>query len=370
MKRLLFVILLLFSSSVLAITTENIKKARDATVLVSQDQGGFGSGVVISPEGLIVTNYHVIHRAESIKVFFYDPKDLNYYVADIVGIDPVADLAVLQLSMPREKLPLTYLEFGTEFTIAEEVTAIGHPMGLQWSVTKGILNHLERPGKITPYVNVVQHSAQINQGNSGGPLVNENAELIGINTYILSPKGQWTGVAYAIRGDTVLESVNQIKEFGKVTYSAMKMGVRNMNEWFIGQVKAQNPDRNFPTNIYGLMVTKVQVDDYAHKQGIRNFDIIVAINGNPINYLGDLRDLMPDFDVGQVVKLIIIRDGHFRKHDYTIGRLDFDEVYLEFYDSSDEPRKRDIPTNPDQNEPNKKFDEAPILPGPFPNRPD
>ena len=102
MKRLLFVILLLFSSSVLAITTENIKKARDATVLVSQDQGGFGSGVVISPEGLIVTNYHVIHRAESIKVFFYDPKDLNYYVADIVGIDPVADLAVLQLSMPRE----------------------------------------------------------------------------------------------------------------------------------------------------------------------------------------------------------------------------------------------------------------------------
>ena len=152
MKRLLFTILFLFSCTALAISTEDIKKARDATVLVAQDVGGFGSGVVISPDGLIVTNYHVIHRAESIKIFFYDRLDLNYYVAEVVGIDPVADLAVLQLNMPEDKLPLTYLEFGTEFTIAQEVTAIGHPMGLQWSVTKGILNHLDRPGKITPYV--------------------------------------------------------------------------------------------------------------------------------------------------------------------------------------------------------------------------
>ena len=341
--RCFFVVCLFVCTSAFAITTETIVKARDATVLVGHVGGpGMGSGVVISSDGLILTNYHVIHRAEGLRVFFYDPKDLNYYLAEVVGIDPVADLAIIKLNMPEHKLPLTYLNIGTDYVIAQEVVAIGHPMGLQWSVTKGVINHLERPGKITPYVNIIQHSAQINTGNSGGPLIDINGDVVGINTYILSPKGQWTGVAYAIRGDTVLNTVEQIKENGEVVYPALKLGIRNMNEFFVDAVKAANPDKVFPTNIYGLMATQVEDGDYAHTQGIRNFDIIVSVNGEPVNYLGDLKDLMVNFSPEQVVNLIIIRDGHFRKLDYAISTIDFD-VYLEWYDDKDKRPTTVIP---------------------------
>jgi S1-C subfamily serine protease len=350
MKKLLscfFVVCLFVCTSAFAITTENVKKARDATVLVAQPGSGFGSGVVISPDGLVITNYHVIHRAEKLRVYFYDPKDLNYYLADVIGIDPVADLAVIKINVPDDMLPLTYLKLGLDYEIAEEVVAIGHPLGLQWSVTKGIINHLKRPGKITPYVNIIQHTAEINKGNSGGPLINSDGDIVGINTYILAPQGEWTGVAYAIRSDTVYNSVEQIKEFGEVTYSAMKLGVRDMNEYFINAVVKENPDRKFPTNIYGLMATQVEKEDYAHKQGIRNFDVIVAINGNPINYLGDLRDLMKDFEPNEVVKLLYIRNGHFKKLDYTIGTLDFD-VYLEWYDGAEKKQVEKESPNPNK----------------------
>ena len=351
MKNLLrcfFVVCLFVCTSAFAITTETIKKARDATVLVAQDGSGFGSGVVISSDGLAITNYHVIHRAEELRVFFYDPKNQNYYPAEIVGIDPVADLAVIKIAVPDDLLPLTYLKLGLDYEIAEDVVAIGHPLGLQWSVTKGIINHLERPGKITPYVNIIQHTAEINKGNSGGPLINADGDIVGINTYILAPQGEWTGVGYAIRGDTVYKSVEQIKEFGEVTYSAMKLGVRNMNEWFVEAVAKDNPDIKIPTNIYGLMATKVVEDDYAHKQGIRNFDVIVSINGNPINWLGDLKNLMKDFEPDEIVKLIYIRNGHFRKLDYAIGKLDFD-VYLEWYDGAE--KKEAEPKSPNPNSP-------------------
>jgi len=347
MKRLLFILLLVFSCTSFAISTETVKKARDATVIVTGSEGGFGSGAVITSDGLVITNYHVIHRAEDVKIFFWDREDLNYYLADIVGIDPVADLALLQVNITDTMKPLTYLEVGTELEIAEEVVAIGHPMGLQWSVTKGIINHLERPGKITPYVNVIQHSAQINRGNSGGPLINNDGEIVGINTYILAPKGQWAGVAYAVRYDTITNAVEQILETGEVKYAAMKMGVRNMNEYFLSEMVAAYPDRKFPTNIYGLIVAEVEDDDYAHKQGIRNFDTIVALNGEPVNYLGDLKELMKTLKPGDVVKLLIIRDGHFRKHDYTIGTIDF-SVYLQWYDKSNPDRPGPTIPTPDR----------------------
>ena len=156
------------------IATEIAEKARNATVLVANQRGerdgGFGSGVVISPSGMVLTNYHVIHRADTLRVFFYDPADNNYYDAEVIGVDPVADLALLQLKVDKDMLPLEFLLIESEeWNVADDVMAIGHPMGIQWTVSLGHIASTIRTGKISPYVSTLQHSAEIHQGNSGGP---------------------------------------------------------------------------------------------------------------------------------------------------------------------------------------------------------
>ena len=351
---LAFAVVLIFTVTVLnsvwgSIPTATIEKAREATILVATEgdnAGGFGTGVVIDPSGLAITNYHVIHRATLIRVFFYDPNDLNYYEADIIGIDPVADLALIQIKVREDMLPLTYLNIEPEnFLIGEEVVAIGHMLGLQWSVTSGTLNNLERPGKITPYVTVLQHSAQINKGNSGGPLINKNGDVVGINTYILLPQGGWSGIAYAIRGDNVHRSVEQIKETGTVQYTALKIGLRNMNEFFIKAVSKEWPDQKFPTNIFGMMAMYIEEGDWAYEHGMRNFDILVAFDGTPVNYLFTLKDLIKEYKPGDVVKLMVIRNSHFITIDYELGSMDFKD-YLEFYDKSIQEQFKDKPVIP------------------------
>ena len=358
-KSLVAILFFVVSMAQAAVPTATIEKARDATVLIaaegkSETAGGLGTGVVIDPSGLTITNYHVIHRATTVRVFFYDPDNLNYYEADIIGIDPVADLALIQIKVDESMLPLTHLKIEPEkFDIGQSVVAIGHMLGLQWSVTSGTLNHLNRPGKITPYVNVIQHSAQINKGNSGGPLINESGDIVGINTYILLPEGGWTGIAYAIRGDSVEASIDQLKATGKVEYTALKLGLRNMNEFFINAVKNEYPDRKVPTGIFGLMAVGVEEDDYAYKQGVREFDIVVAVNGIPINNLDGLKEVIKEYKSGTIVSLIIIRDGHFRLMDYTLGTIDFDG-YLEFYDESIKrqfsDKQRQTPPSPQEEE--------------------
>jgi len=331
--------LLVFASLVWSdVPTITIEKARDATVLVAtrnennQMGNGFGTGVLISETGIVLTNYHVIHRAEVIRVWFYDPTDSNYSFAKVIGIDPVADLALLQLELDPDTPPPVYLEIEPETPlISSPVVAIGHPMGLQWSVTTGTINHQERPGKITPYVNVVQHSAEINKGNSGGPLINENGDIVGINTYILAPDGQWTGVAYAIRGDTIYNSVEQMLEDGVVTYAAFKIRLINLSEFVVKGIAKEFPDEKDIPNTFGLIAFGVEEDDYAYEQGVRDFDTFVALEGFPINTLLDLKRVMKGYRPGDMVTVIYIRDSHFRIMDYELGQIEFDD-YLDYYD--------------------------------------
>ena len=320
------------------VPTETIEKARNATVLVATQNennsmgNGFGSGVLISETGIVLTNYHVIHRAEIIRVWFYDPTDSNYSFATVIGIDPVADLALLQLDLDPDLPPPVYLKIEQEIpVIASPVVAIGHPVGLQWSVTTGTISHQERPGKITPYVNVIQHSAEINKGNSGGPLINANGDIVGINTYMLAPEGQWAGVAYAIRGDTVYASVEQMLEDGDVTYAAFKIRLLNLSEFLAKGIAKEYPDEEDVPNTFGLIALEVEEDDHAYKQGVRSFDTFVAVEGYPINTLYDLKKIIKGYKEGQMVTVIYIRDSHFRLMEYELGAIVFDD-YLDFYD--------------------------------------
>ena len=346
----LVIMILWVTSAWAVIPTETIEKARQATILVAAEgegnAGGFGTGIIIDPSGLALTNYHVIHRAKSLRIFFWDPNDLNYYPAEIVGIDPVADLALLQIKVREDMLPLTYLNIEPEkFIIGEEVVAIGHMLGLQWSVTQGTINHTERPGKITPYVSILQHSAQINKGNSGGALINKAGDIVGINTYILLPKGGWSGIAYAIRGDNVYRAAQQMIETGEVQYTALKLGLRNMNEFFVERAQEEFPDEKIPTGIFGMMVLNIEEGDYPDLQGIKNFDIVVAFDGMPVNYLYQLKEVIKDYNPGDKVTLLIIRNSHFITIEYELTAIDFSD-FEEFYDKTNEDQFEDQPTQP------------------------
>ena len=163
-KILIPVILLLVTPIGSAdLTSEEIIEARNAVVLVSMD-GGFGAGVVINPTGAILTNYHVIHRADVIKVWFYQKNELRAYLAKVVAIDPTADLALLEIEIDEHKLPITFLEIepdASKINVLDDVYAIGHPVGNQWTVSKGVINSNERAGLISGYISLIQHSVQL-----------------------------------------------------------------------------------------------------------------------------------------------------------------------------------------------------------------
>ena len=324
------------------ISTEVAEKARNATVLVStsigERDGGFGSGVVISPSGLVLTNYHVIHRADKLRIFFYDPDNNNYYNAEVIGIDPVADLALLQLKVNKDMLPLEFLLIESEeWNIADDVMAIGHPMGIQWTVSVGHIASTIRSGKITPYVSTLQHSAEIHKGNSGGPLVNEQGDVIGINTYLLMPENSWSGIAYAIRGDIVRYSIDHMlnNQDTPVKYPAFRLALRGLNEFGVKWLEENHPDRKFPTNIFGMIVVDIKEGEWADEHGMELFDVVVAADGEPTNNMLDIRDIVMggNYKPGQIVDLLIIRDGHFRKVKYELVWIEF-KNYLEFYDKS------------------------------------
>ena len=359
-----FMMVVNFASADETISTDVAEKARNATVLVAnqmgENDGGFGSGVVITPSGLVLTNYHVIHRADTLRVFFYDPKDNNYYPAEVIGIDPVADLALLQLKVDEKMLPLEFLLIETEdWTVAEPVMAIGHPMGIQWTVSMGHIASTIRTGKISPYVSTLQHSAEIHQGNSGGPLINGDGEVVGINTYLMMPENAWSGIAYAIRGDIVKYSVDHmLYNEGPVKYPAFRLQLRGLTEFGVKWIKENHPDQVVPENIYGMIVLDIEEGGWAYQQGMEAFDVVVAIDGEPINNMLDVRNAVMGTGLkpGDTVDLLIIRDGHFRKIPYEITWIDFTN-YLDFYDSSMD--EKEMPRVPEPEKPEEPVEDEP-----------
>jgi len=413
MKRNYFAILflsLLFSMSVLATPSSNLyedtsddtanfgsnalsvqegyyrtlEQVRDATVLVAE-ASGFGSGIVITPEGLVLTNYHIIHGIdiENVKVWLYAADELGYYTVDLVGIDPFADIALLQINnMPVEKMPMVYLELETDednYSLAQDVWAIGHPLGMQWSVTRGVINSYERASFITAYVRLVQHTALIQKGNSGGPLVDEDGRVIGVNTYVTKP-AESLGFGYATRSDDVHFVIDQLIDTGRVKRPAMGIQSANLNEFSVKAVLDRyGEEAKIPSGLYGVVIYNLEVEDpatgeivhkWAVEQGLKELDVLVSFNGHIINHNSDLHDAIRNHMPGDIVRLMLIRKGRFIYLDYELTSLDFDS-YIKYYDKrrNDLEEEQGKEEGEPESEPKKEEEEEPSTPNPTPKPP-
>jgi len=269
-----------------------------------------GSGFVIDPSGIIVTNNHVIGDADDISVIFSDGSRLK---AEIVGKDAKVDIAVLRVKPDK---PLKAVSFGDSDKIrpGDWVLAIGNPFGLGGSVTAGIVSARGRNIDSGPYDNYIQTDASINKGNSGGPLFNMNGEVIGINTAILSPTGGSVGIGFAVPTSTAVPIIEQLRQFGETRRGWLGVRIQNIDDATaealnIGQAR-------------GALVAGVDEKGPAKPAGIEVGDVIVRFDGKEVKDSRDLPRLVAATPVGKAVDVVVIRKGAELTKSVTLGRLE------------------------------------------------
>jgi Do/DeqQ family serine protease len=262
---------------------------------------GLGSGVIIdADEGYVVTNNHVIDEADNIIVTLKDGREFK---AELVGTDKESDIALLQIE--GEDLTAVKLADSDKLRVGDFSVAIGNPFGLSHTVTSGIVSALGRSGlNIEGYEDFIQTDAAINQGNSGGALVNLRGELIGINTAILGASGGNVGIGFAIPSNMMKNLVDQIIEYGQVRRGSLGIRGRTLDA---GLAKAQGFDVK-----QGAFVQEVVKDSAADEAGIKANDVIVALNGDRIESFEELRGKIATLGEGKKVKIEVYRDGDTR----------------------------------------------------------
>lgn len=270
---------------------------------------GVGSGAVINAEkGYVITNNHVIDNADKITVKLEDGREFK---AKLVGADPLSDVALIQVEDPKN---LTEVKFADsdKLQVGDFTVAIGNPFGLGQTVTSGIVSALGRStGKSDEgYENYIQTDAAVNQGNSGGPLINLNGELIGINTAIISPSGGNAGIAFAIPSNMANSLVTQIIEFGEVKRGML--GIKG------GELNADLAKEFNIATQQGAFVSEVLPDSAAAKAGFKAGDVITEINGQKIRSFSELRAKVATSGVGKEIELTYLRDGKEAKAKVTL----------------------------------------------------
>jgi len=264
-----------------------------------QIEHGLGSGVIISPDGYIITNNHVVDGAVDVHVTM---SDRRVFSAKVVGTDPLTDLAVIKINGSGfASLPLGD---STKLHPGQTVLAFGNPFGFRFTVTKGIVSALNRPN---PDSNrrkpgeFIQTDAAINPGNSGGPLVNAHGEVVGINTFLISDNGSFSGMGFAIPTQIVRPTVDALMRTGKVSHGYMGIGISDVtpeNSRFFDLSKSE-----------GALVTQVEPDSPAAKAGLKNGDVIVGLDGKPVPDSGELQVQVGQKQPGTTVHLDIMRNG-------------------------------------------------------------
>ena len=265
-----------------------------------QIEHGIGSGVIISPEGYIVTNNHVIDGAVDIRVTMSNRKIMK---AKLVGTDPLTDLAVLKIE--GSNLPSIPWGESTSLRPGQTVLAFGNPFGFRFTVTRGIVSALNRPNPFSDNARkpgeFIQTDAAINPGNSGGPLVNAHGEVVGINTFLVSSSGTFSGMGFAIPTQIVKPTVDTLIRDGKVTHGYMGIG--------ISDVTPENAKFFDVTDANGAVVTQVEADSPAGKAGLKVGDVITQLDGQKVTDAGELQVEVGQKRPGTTIKLDVLRDG-------------------------------------------------------------
>lgn len=276
----------------------------------SQPITSLGSGFIVHPDGLVVTNNHVIADADEITVVLNDNTRLK---AEILGRDPKTDLALLKIDN-GESLP--YVEFGDSdgARVGDWVIAIGNPFGLGNTVTAGILSARGRDINAGPYDNFLQTDAPINRGNSGGPMFDMNGKVIGVNTLIYSPSGGSVGIGFATPAAIVGPVIDQLREYGQTRRGWL--GVR------IQSVSPEIAESHGLAAAQGALVAAVIEDSPAAEGGLQKGDIILRFNGEEVPNRRALPRIVADTAVGSSVPVIVWRDGKHVPLEVTIGRLE------------------------------------------------
>ena len=283
---------------------------------VPRERAGMGSGFIVSSDGFIVTNHHVVENARQVVVRLPDRQEFD---AEVVGTDPRSDLAVLKIEATR--LPVLALAEDDDVKVGQWVLAIGSPFSLDFSVTAGIVSAL---GRSLPtetgdnYVPFIQTDVAINPGNSGGPLFNLDGEVIGVNSQIFTRSGGSIGLSFAIPVSVVRNVFNQIKETGVVERGWLGVSIQDVDRNLAESFGLDRPQ--------GALIAQVGRDSPAEQAGLQPGDIIIRFDGESIETSADLPHVVGLIAPGTEVEAVIVRDGKEETVDVEVGGLGADEV--------------------------------------------
>jgi len=274
------------------------------------DRSGLGSGFIFEQDGYIITNHHVIDGADQIIVRLADRREFE---AELIGSDPQSDIALIKID--ADNLPTVKLGHTQELKRGAWVVAIGSPFNFEQTVTSGIVSAKGRSTGQQQYVPFIQTDVAINPGNSGGPLLNMDGEVVGINSWILSGgSGGYIGLSFAIPIETAIETVRQLREFGKVSRGLLGVVVGAVTREL---AEALNLERSA-----GALVSDLTPGGSAERAGVLPGDVILELNGQTIETWGDLPPLVGANPPGTKVKLLVSRDGKKKTFDATLDALD------------------------------------------------
>jgi serine protease Do len=273
---------------------------------------GLGTGMIMDSKGNILTNNHVVGNATEINVLLSNG---NRYKAKLVGADPKTDLAVIKIEAGE---PLTHVNFGDSdrMDVGDWVVAIGHPRGLDQTVTQGIISAKHRRGITDPnsYQDFLQTDAAINPGNSGGPLINLNGEVIGVNSVIVSQSGGFEGIGFAIPSNMAQHIASELITHGKVERGWLGVSIQDLTPELAGSFGLKSTK--------GALIADVSKNGPADKAGLKRGDIIIAFDGKEIHDAGILRNEVATTSAGRTVNITIVRKGDRKEFSVRIGSLE------------------------------------------------